>query len=382
MSKINKRIVIKLIKYNDYDELDRLLNENPDYNVSYTELLFSINRLSYKCFILLLNRCNKINVDPCCYIYRDAFKIYFNSKNVENKIFISELLKKSINIPLYTDIIIYLYKYDLEIFNKYIELKINEYVQNVQFKHLLGCLLNPITFTYFLEFFNKLPANITKTSFVKDYVYGYNKRYYIYFDNFINEYDYNKLVLINDGTLLNQNLLNRILNGFFPLKLIKSYIRYLENNPVDFSSINEYTPIFLYPHKRNMLNSVKILKLLKKPIVINFPKINLIAAYKRYYVDDYKYIILLYYILYKCGIQYDIYGGLNAEEFKKKIINNDINKAIIEIIRFGKFINQDLPNEYRNIINENCDDNLVALVDVPITKKYIDGLKNFVKDIY
>jgi hypothetical protein len=176
------------------------------------------------------------------------------------------------------------------------------------------------------------------------------------------------------------------------IKSSNKIINYFLNNPVDFkeiyvSTISEMLCSLFQIY--NINDTVLLFKknIIKSPLIINCPKINLLkdVICKRYnsYHDIHKSlnIILFCYILNKIGFNFNIYDELSPNDITRPPIGrynrySTLKDVIIDIVRFGKYIGQDIPEHLRDRIYKFCENS--QLLDTPLTDNYI---KEMIKKI-
>lgn len=421
MSKISTPLLNLAIKYNDYVNIKKMLDDNPDFHVKSFVLKTAIDYKFVKCFDLIVDRIifdekytdkNKNYIDVT---YEKAIDIYNSCKNEENEYFIKKLLEK--NLIVDPKIVIdFLYKYNIDIFNNYIDTIINTNYHTKEYciKNLLIKLLHNDYFTYFLNIFNNVYNLEQQTKFVHDNLYNINgiyanigsyedecnnsKAYTYFLNNPI--YEYNNILdkpyePVSYG--YNGYLITRLF--YYGINMPRVCIDYFVNKPADFSQVDSNnffkSLMHLYYHNYNYLFLVSLVKknIVTKPLIINCQPINLlhymiINDNDQYYeihhnIDTLKMnLILFFHILNKLGLNFDIYAKLNnnflstiknirTRENVGGIIEYGGMKKLIEVVRFGRYIGQDIPEKFRKVIYEYCHDNLL---DTPVTDIEIQEL--------
>ena len=379
------------INNNDYDKIEHLLTHNPDFIVDYKVLEKALEKRFPKCFDLIIERLN-FDDDNVQHLYFDAMNIYMKAKNDENKYFIEKLLEKKMDINNYT-LTEYLIKYDINKFNEFVENIVNTNNINKIQKLLIGLLDNEC-FMYFLDIFNDKLSLEEQREFIINNLYNryYDSDYSNAYDYFLNNpgFDYNELMQHKIRQSLEYHLINSIIkNG---IKSSNKIINYFLNNPVDFkeiyvSTISEMLCSLFQIY--NINDTVLLFKknIIKSPLIINCPKINLLkdVICKRYnsYHDIHKSlnIILFCYILNKIGFNFNIYDELSPNDITRPPIGrynrySTLKDVIIDIVRFGKYIGQDIPEHLRDRIYKFCENS--QLLDTPLTDNYI---KEMIKKI-
>lgn len=99
------------------------------------------------------------------------------------------------------------------------------------------------------------------------------------------------------------------------------------------------------------------------------------------YLDD-KNILLLLYILHKIGINLDLYSKLKVDLFKAFLIKNKDYKyimPIVQTVRFGRFIGQEIPDNFRIFIYGLVGYDNIKLLDQPVTEDEINDMIKKVK---
>lgn len=402
------RSIVTCIDYNDYIKLEEILNKPDLKDCFIPDLLLSktIKKQNKRCFDLIynyiVNNLDEEDTFEKSYIY--AFKLYNKAKNEENEYYVIKLIDKLLYLEPYAYYVKYLYNYDINIFKKYINYAINN--NNYDKDKVMNLLLNDKIFDelYFMEIFNRIFNKEKQKEFIIEFYYDTIKLFHkniISFNYFINnkDFDYNKLMLTDKEKFIDCNMVNKIIysNKLYSITCIK----YLSNNPIDYKDFDTFT--ILEMAKLNMFhfqefrlyrkiynkyirNTKTLLKLIKKPIIINCPKIKLLNSICNYYLNipnfdnKYNYEFIVYYLYHKCGYNFDIYGDLNIDTIKNRggaLLNDKQKRYIVEIIRFGKYIGQDIPEHLRNYIYELCDNN--ELLDIEISNEEIQNMLKPIK---
>lgn len=399
MSKITTTILKLAINNNDYNKIEHLLIHNPDFIIEYEVLDKALEKRFPKCFDLIIDR---INIDDSLTsIYDTAFDIYMKAKNEENKYFIDKLLEKKLYIPLSNTFIQNLLKFDINKFNNYIEIIINTN-DKIKINNLLSYLLPNESFMYFLDIFNSKLTLEEQKLFIRDDLYlSYHRCYDDYtqaFNHFLNDKDFDYNTSISDvvGDKLNNHLIFKMMSG--DIKIPSAYSNYLLENLCDFKNmpieyINDMLCKLVKNNKNNLNNIIKK-KIINKPLISNCPKINLLKdIIFRIYLENYNMnnFLLLCYIMYEIGFNFDIYNEIDSigsiinaynirARYKYKVYEMsyiEIKQVLIDTVRFGRYIGQDIPEHLRDSIYKFYENN--ELLDTPVTYEEIQKLIKKVK---
>lgn len=391
------RSIVTCIDYNDYVKLEEILNK-PDVKDNFIpDLLLSrtIDKQNRKCFDLIFNYIvNDFELESddtfeCS--YNSAFKLYNKVKNEENEYYLKKLIDE-IEILYFepnTTLMKHLYNYDINIYKDYIELMTDDYQYN--YEDILECIIDNTLFneSYFMELFDNISKEI-QIDFIKNLYINITQLYYkdkrFAFDYFINheEFNYNKLMLTSKENFIKYNLVNRLV--YLNPAYIISCVKYLNKNPVDYKDFDTFTldelnklNMFYYEFNKNIKSIKKLLKLVKKPLIINCPKIKLLHSISNYYTfglpkidNNNNYIFINYYLYHRYGYNFDIYEDLDINNFNKFTLCDKQKRYIVEIIRFGKYIGQDIPKRLRAYIYHLCDNN--ELLDIEISNEEIKNM--------
>lgn len=186
-----------IINKNNFEKLETILKDNPNYIISDDLIYYTISKKHIKCFDILLNHPKINDLD---YSYIIAFNIYNKAKNEDNKYYISKLLDKNYNLD--ERILSYLVHYDIDLFNKYLNMHINDY-EYIE-KLLLYLSFNK-NYLYFIDLFNnrlskEQQINFVKTFYTLDIHYKNDK----VFSYLIDSKDFNyKAITTNEEYIVN-----------------------------------------------------------------------------------------------------------------------------------------------------------------------------------
>lgn len=392
MPKITTNMLTLAINNNDYNKIEHLLSQNPDFVVDHKVLDKALEKRFPKCFDLIIERLNFEDHDVQ-YLYFTAMNIYMKAKNEENKYFIDKLLDKKLDI-VYYDFIKYLIKYDINKSNQFVENIVNQN-DNTKIITLLVELLDNECFMYFVDIFNNKLSLEEQRDFIINNFYNnhYSSEYSNAYDYFLNnpDFDYNKLMRYKFGLSLDNHLINSVIK--YGIKCSHTIINYFLNNPVDFKETYESNIIEILCFsfiKYNITDTVLLFKknIIKSPLIINCPKINLLKRVifniyhdRKRQIEKSLNVILFCYILHKMGFNFDIYNDLSPNDITRPIqyygYRQHLKDVVIDIVRFGKYIGQDIPDHLRDSIYKLCENS--QQLNNPVTEKEINEMIKKVK---
>lgn len=345
-----------IINKNNFEKLETILKDNPDYIITDDLIYYTISKKHIKCFDILLNHPKIYDLD-CSYII--AFEIYNKAKNEDNKYYISKLLDKNYNLD--ERILSYLVGYDIDLFNKHLNMHINDY-EYIE-KLLLYLSFNK-NYLYFIDLFNNRLSKEQQISFARTF---YTYEFYIkndkVFSYLMDSKDFNyKAITTNEEYIVNNMFTLPIVycsNNYN--KLI--YINFLLKNPIDFNYINNEDTII------NFLKNILSKDILctkystniyyKNKCIINSPKINIIKIQFKHFGYRCQSINTLY-ELYNLGLNIDVYGDITNEDILNYFNNYNMNHMFgdfmhkmifIWYVQFANLINQSIPNHLVDTIN-------------------------------
>lgn len=367
---LTQGIVNKLTTRNDYENLKDVLDKNPDFdiNLNIVKLLkTAITKRLKKSFDIIINHPKfDNNKERLSFVFHIAYKLYNIAKNESNRYYILQLLEKNIyvdapELPL-------LINYDIDIYNRYIEQNINnsDYILK-----LLEYLVVDKYFNHYLDLINKIPNIVTPeflNQFIKTNVYVIHISNKIAFNHYMNlGYDLNKIV--DDPVKVLKMLIN-----FKHEPMINMMINYLTINPINLENIqlNIQNYIFADCFDKKWGNKIN------KPLIINSPKIDIFKTY----LNKINYIKpLTIYIYYKMGLNINIYDNLDKSKLLPEYVytmyieNNEHKKHnIIETIKIGRYINQNIPDDLIEPFYKLCNNS--PELDHIITDKEMKQLLN------
>jgi len=361
-----------IINKNDYDKLENILEKNQNYIISDDLIYYTISKKHTKCFDILLNYAN-INIDFHL-SYSIALKIYNDAKNENNKYYISKLLDK--NLDINGDILSRISNYDMDIFNKILNMHINDYNYIEELLNYLS-LYNSYVF---IDLFNKILTKEQQLTYVKGF---YSEGIlccdnHIVFDYLMNSKEFNYKAINSDKEYIINNGFT-FLNG--SKKHIKIYLDYLLKNPITINEdiMHEFINInfFMSYYNGNKFINYSLNNKYKNKCIINSPKINLIKISNTFphncpYFDN-------IYILYNLGLDINVYDDLTKEDLISYINNYNMVETygekypiilLIFYVMFANLIEEPIPEHLVDTINNICNNSKLLNEKYDFTKNY------------
>lgn len=359
-----------IINKNDFEKLEYILNNNPDYFVTDKLIYYTISKKHVKCFDILLNHPNINYID---YSYDIAFKIYNNAKNEDNKYFISKLLDKNYYIEERT--LPYMIDYDINLFNKHLDMNItdNRFIQSL----MIYLSFNKY-YLYFVDLFNNRWQTLSKSYKIlsKEQQIRLVKHFYTHpylyendkvFSYLMDSQDFNYKAITTNEEYIIDNMFNFLYDKNSKIKI--KYMNFLLKNPIDFNCIINNEDMIIKFLRNTFYNqsdfSYKKYSLdinYKNKCIINSPKINIIKMYCNHF--NYKYMdIKLLYDFYNLGLKIDVYGDLTNEDITNYFNNYNLHDLydntvhiinFIQYVQFGNLIGQHMPLHLVDTIKNLC----------------------------
>ena len=358
--------ITRLVNKNDYTQLRKLLNDNPNQDIDNNIVIKCIKYDIFECFDILLNYINFDNEEFNSQQLKNA-KLY-NTKHNNSK-YIDRLLNAWIdhNVnPKYIDFV-NIYKYNVDKFEEYIDIIENKYAHNRNYMYeFLAKLLNDKIFKYFLKLFEKYLTKDEQVDLVKNKIYcdeykEYLNKAFTYFlkhDDKI--FDYNTLMCSTVDDLIKYNLVSLLVGTYSGVydNFYKQIISYLEKNPIDFSILNDMS---LETFKQLRFTDIHKIDETKKPLIKNCPPfqllINLSYTNKKDKIYIEKITEKMLWSLYRLGVNFDVYGNFSANDLIK-YTNNTLVYSVnfYYIIKFAYMaLKQPIPHDIQQVIHKVCD---------------------------